>query len=128
MLLVVVLGAFGAHGLEGRIDPDRMEAFRTAVRYHAWHALGLFAVAACAARYPGRRIRWSGVLVVTGTILFSGSLYALAMTGWTGLGMVTPVGGLCWIVAWGLLALGVAAPGAGRPGSNRTSKSGEEGT
>ena len=104
--LAVVLGAFGAHALKSRIDPEMLSVYQTGVHYHLFHALGLFAVAFCASHLPhSRLIKWSGWLMFTGTVIFSGSLYVLSITGIRGWGMVTPVGGLTLIVSWVLLAL-----------------------
>ena len=102
--LAVVAGAFGAHGLRGRLSPDMMAVFETAARYHMYHALGLLAVAVVAGRLMGRGAVLSGWLFVAGTLLFSGSLYLLALGGPRWLGAVTPLGGLCFIVGWLALA------------------------
>lgn len=106
--LAVALGAFGAHGLKSRLTPELMVTWQTAVQYHFYHALGLFAVAGVAALLPASAaVKWSGWLMVAGILLFSGSLYALALTGVRGLGAITPLGGVAFIIAWVLL--GVAA-------------------
>ena len=110
--LVVMAGAFGSHALEGQLAPRLAAAFETGVRYQAWHTLALLAVLAWRATLPlpGQRLAmglWAG-----GMLLFSGSLYAMALTGLGGLGMITPVGGVLMIAGW--LALGacvVRAPG-----------------
>ena len=102
--LAVVAGAFGAHGLRGRLSPDMMAVFETAARYHMYHALGLLAVAVVAGRLTGRSAVLAGWLFVAGTLLFSGSLYLLALGGPRWLGAVTPLGGLCFIVGWLALA------------------------
>ena len=108
-LVAVLLGAFGAHALKGRLAGDAMALWRTAVEYHFWHALGLLAVGLVAAHLPGSALlRWSGWSMLGGIVLFSGSLYVLALTGARALGAVTPVGGLAFIVAWILLAAAVA--------------------
>ncbi len=98
--LAVAAGAFGAHGLKARLGPDLLAIFETGVRYHLVHALGLFVVAWVAARWPGRPAAAAGWLLVAGTLLFSGSLYALALTGVRGWGAVTPFGGLCFLAGW----------------------------
>lgn len=104
--LAVALGAFGAHALEGTLPAQLMETFGTAAQYHFYHALGLFAVAFVGSQLPNSpRIRWSGWLMVGGIVLFSGSLYALALTGRSGLGAITPLGGVCFLAAWALLVL-----------------------
>jgi uncharacterized membrane protein YgdD (TMEM256/DUF423 family) len=100
-------GAFGAHGLRGRLDPDLLQTFQTGVQYHVYHALGLFAIAWAATRWPGTAVSVSGWLVVAGVVLFSGSLYLLALTGQRWLGAITPLGGLAFLGGW--LALAWAA-------------------
>jgi uncharacterized membrane protein YgdD (TMEM256/DUF423 family) len=104
--LGVALGAFGAHALKARLAPDMLAVWETGVRYQIYHALALLAVAWALARWPGGAVQASGWLFVAGTLLFSGSLYALALTGVRGLGAVTPLGGAAWIVGWGCLAWG----------------------
>lgn len=102
----VALGAFGAHALKARLSPDMLAVWETGVRYQLVHALALLAVAWATTRWPGGAVQASGWLFVAGTLLFSGSLYALALTGVRGLGAVTPLGGAAWIVGWALLAWG----------------------
>lgn len=104
--LGVALGAFGAHALKARLSPDMLAVWETGVRYQLYHALGLLAVAWALTRWPGSAVQASGWLFVAGTLLFSGSLYALALSGVRGLGAVTPLGGVAWIVGWALLAWG----------------------
>jgi uncharacterized membrane protein YgdD (TMEM256/DUF423 family) len=99
----VALGAFAAHGLRGRLTPDVLSTFETGVRYHMFHALGLFAVAWAATRWPGGATTAAGWLFVAGTLIFSGSLYLLAITGVRWLGAITPLGGLCFLAGWLLL-------------------------
>jgi uncharacterized membrane protein YgdD (TMEM256/DUF423 family) len=113
--LGVALGAFGAHALKGRLAPEMLAVYETGVRYQLVHALALLAVAWAATRWPGPWVHASGWLFVAGTLLFSGSLYALALTGVRGLGAVTPFGGLAWLAGWACLAWGVwrSAPSAG---------------
>lgn len=110
--LGVVLGAFGAHGLRARVTPDMLAVFETGVRYHLIHALGLLAVAWAASRWPSAWVGAAGWLFVAGIVIFSGSLYLLVMTGTRWLGAVTPIGGLCLIAGWAVLAVGAlrAAP------------------
>ena len=104
----VVLGAFGAHALKDRLSPKMMSIYHTGNQYHLYHALGLMLVGVVALQVPESGLtQWSGWLMLTGTALFSGSLYLLAMTGKGWLGAVTPVGGLSLISAWILLAAGV---------------------
>ncbi len=105
--LGVILGAFGAHGLRARLSPEMLVVFETGVRYHLIHALGLLAVAWAASRWPGSYVSIAGYLFVAGIFIFSGSLYVLAVTGIRWLGAITPIGGVCLIVGWGLLAVGV---------------------
>ena len=102
--LAVVLGAFGAHGLKGRIDPELLVTFEIGVRYQMYHALALLAVAKT--RLAGARLQIaSGWMFVSGIALFSGSLYVLTLTGERWLGAITPLGGLALIVGWVCLAL-----------------------
>lgn len=105
--LAVALGAFAAHGLRSRISPEALQTFETGARYHMYHALALLAVAWAAARWPGGAVTAAGWLFVVGTLLFSGSLYLLAVTGVRVLGAITPFGGLAFILGW--LALAWAA-------------------
>jgi uncharacterized membrane protein YgdD (TMEM256/DUF423 family) len=105
--LAVALGAFAAHGLRSRISPEALQTFETGARYHIYHALALLAVAWAATRWPGGAVTAAGWLFVAGTLLFSGSLYLLAVTGMRVLGAITPFGGLAFILGW--LALAWAA-------------------
>ena len=107
-LAAVLLGAFGAHALKARLDADALALWHTAVEYHFWHALGLLAVGLVAAHLPGSvLLKWSGWAMLAGIVLFSGSLYLLALTGVRALGAVTPVGGVAFLAAWALLAAAV---------------------
>lgn len=100
-LLAVALGAFGAHALKNRIPAEMLAVWHTGVEYHFYHALGLLAVGIVAAQLPDSTLlKWSGWLMLAGILLFSGSLYALALTGQSWLGAVTPAGGLAFIAAW----------------------------
>jgi uncharacterized membrane protein YgdD (TMEM256/DUF423 family) len=101
--LAVALGAFGAHGLRGRLDADMLAVFETGVRYQMYHALALLAVAWAVARWPESNAEIAGWLYVAGIVLFSGSLYALALSGVRMLGAVTPLGGLAFLGGWALL-------------------------
>jgi uncharacterized membrane protein YgdD (TMEM256/DUF423 family) len=104
--LAVALGAFGAHGLKGRIDPDLMAVYHTGVLYHMMHALGLILLGMVMELRGAQRLyRWSAVSMLTGTILFSGSLYLLAITGTRWLGAITPLGGVLFLLAWSLFAI-----------------------
>jgi len=100
MALGVAAGAFGAHGLEGRVDADLIEVWKTGARYHLIHGLALcgLGVLPNAPWLPG----W---LFLTGTVVFAGSLYALTLTGVRWLGAITPIGGLCFIAGWIALAV-----------------------
>jgi uncharacterized membrane protein YgdD (TMEM256/DUF423 family) len=103
----VAVGAFGAHGLRGRLTPADLEIFETGVRYHMYHALGLFAVAWVASRWPSGTANWAGWLLIVGIVVFSGSLYTLVLTGQRWLGAVTPIGGVALIAGWAALAWAV---------------------
>lgn len=102
--LAVALGAFGAHALKARLSPDMLAAFEVGVRYQMVHALALLAVGWACTRWAGPALTTSGWLFVAGTVVFSGSLYALALSGTRWLGAVTPIGGVAWLAAWLLLA------------------------
>ena len=107
--LAVLLGAFGAHGLKARLAPDMMAVYQTAVQYHMWHALGLALISVVALHYPDRSaLRLASYLMLAGMIIFSGSLYLLAVTNLKMLGAITPVGGLLLITAWLVFAWGIA--------------------
>jgi uncharacterized membrane protein YgdD (TMEM256/DUF423 family) len=109
MFLAVALGAFGAHALKGRLAPDMTGVWQTAVQYHAWHALALFGLGLLMLHFPERAgLGLAGWLFVTGIVLFSGSLYALALTGARGLGAATPFGGVAFLAGWALLAWALA--------------------
>jgi uncharacterized membrane protein YgdD (TMEM256/DUF423 family) len=101
--LGVALGAFGAHALRNRLSPAMLETWNTAVLYHLLHAVALLALGLYA-RSSGADIRTGGWLLGAGILLFSGSLYALALTGIKPLGAITPVGGLLFLAGWAWLA------------------------
>ena len=103
-LLAVGLGAFGAHGLEGRLSPGDLATFETGVRYQMYHALALILLAVASAGVPGFRTRLAGWAFLVGTGVFSGSLYVLVLTGQRWLGAVTPMGGVAFLVGWGAFA------------------------
>ena len=105
--VAVAAGAFGAHLLRSRLTPDALGTFETGARYQMYHALALFAVAWATTRWPAPPVRAAGWLFVVGTVLFSGSLYLLALSGVRWWGAVTPLGGLCFLAGWALLAVGV---------------------
>ena len=100
----VALGAFGAHGLRGTLSPADMATFETGVRYQLVHALGLLAAAWAATRWPSGTVQVAGWLFVAGIVVFSGSLYTLVLSGQRWLGAVTPLGGVCFLAGWALLA------------------------
>lgn len=102
--IAVAAGAFGAHGLRARLDPDLLAVFETAARYQMYHALALLAVGWAAARWPGGSAGAAGWLFVAGTVLFSGSLYVLTLTGVRWLGAITPLGGVAFLAGWAALA------------------------
>jgi uncharacterized membrane protein YgdD (TMEM256/DUF423 family) len=106
MALAVGLGAFGAHGLRATLDAGMLAAWHTGVQYHAYHALGLLALAALYPRLPEGSARASGLLMLAGILLFSGSLYLMALSGLRWLGAVTPFGGTAFIIAWLIVAWG----------------------
>jgi uncharacterized membrane protein YgdD (TMEM256/DUF423 family) len=104
MLLGVVLGAFGAHGLKSRLSPESLQIWQTAVLYHFIHAGALF-VCSWALTQGHARAGNAAIVFTVGILLFSGSLYALSLSGTKGLGAVTPLGGLAFIIGWLLLAI-----------------------
>jgi uncharacterized membrane protein YgdD (TMEM256/DUF423 family) len=104
-LISVAAGAFGAHALRARLDPAALAVFETGARYQMYHALGLLAVAWVASRWPGPWAGRAGWLFVAGTVLFSGSLYVLALSGIRWLGAITPLGGVAFLLGWLCLAL-----------------------
>jgi uncharacterized membrane protein YgdD (TMEM256/DUF423 family) len=103
-LLGVALGAFGAHALRDRLAPDLLAIYETGVRYHFYHALALLAAAYAAGRWPDGSAALAGWLFAAGLVLFSGSLYVLAVTGVRWLGAITPLGGVAFIAGWAVLA------------------------
>ncbi len=104
--LGVLIGAFGAHGLRDRVTVDMLAVFETGVRYHLIHGLAVLAVAWAASRWPGAWIGAAGWLFVAGIVVFSGSLYILAISGARWWGAVTPIGGVCFLAGWAALAVG----------------------
>jgi uncharacterized membrane protein YgdD (TMEM256/DUF423 family) len=106
--LAVLLGAFGAHGLKAKLAPEMLAVYQTAVQYHMWHALGLGIVALTTLHWPRLNgLQWTAGLMIAGMVLFSGSLYALALTNIKILGVITPFGGLAFILAWTVFAVAV---------------------
>jgi uncharacterized membrane protein YgdD (TMEM256/DUF423 family) len=107
--LVVMLGAFGAHGLKAKLTAEMLAVYQTGVHYHLFHALGLLAVGLVATQIADSVwLKWSGWLMLAGIILFSGSLYVLSVSGMRWLGMVTPFGGAAFIAAWIVFVIAVA--------------------
>jgi len=106
--LVVMLGAFGAHGLKARLTAEMLAVYQTGVHYHLFHALGLLAVGLVASQIADSVwLKWSGWLMLAGIIIFSGSLYVLSVSGLRWLGAVTPFGGFSFIVAWVLFVVAI---------------------
>ena len=110
MLVAVLLGAFGAHALKARLVPEMLAVYQTGVQYHLIHALGLMVIGAIqntgANNHHGSQLlKLAAILIAAGIVLFSGSLYVLAITGVTMFGAITPLGGLCFLAGWALVAL-----------------------
>jgi uncharacterized membrane protein YgdD (TMEM256/DUF423 family) len=103
--LSVAFGAFATHGLRARLSVDALTVFETGARYQMYHALALFAVAYAAQRWGGGMSSLAGGLFVAGIVLFSGSLYGLAISGTRTLGLITPLGGLAFLAGWAVLAV-----------------------
>lgn len=104
--LGVVFGAFGAHGLKTMIAPEMLAVYKTGVEYQMWHAFGLIAIALMQHRdAQSRLLKWAGAMMFLGIILFSGSLYALAILNTPALGAITPLGGVSFLIAWSLLII-----------------------
>lgn len=108
--LAVMAGAFGAHALENMLTAERLMTFETAVRYQMYHAFALILIGWISRRRKGAILKWAGYLFLGGILLFCGSLYALVLTEVLWLGMVTPLGGVAFIVGWLLFARGAAQP------------------
>ncbi|WP_068785303.1 DUF423 domain-containing protein [Paenibacillus phocaensis] len=101
MFLAVALGAFGAHALKNRLTEDRQKTYQTGVQYHIAHGLGLILLGLAAAQFENEtQILLAGWFLVAGILLFSGSLYALSLTGIRKLGAITPLGGVCFLAGW----------------------------
>jgi len=108
MLLAVAIGAFGAHGLKDKLSSlGTAETFETAVKYHFYHALGLFVIAWASSQWQSINFNSITYLFIGGIFIFSGSLYILSVTGIKWLGAITPIGGLLFIISWGLMAFKV---------------------
>jgi len=103
--LAVSLGAFAAHGLKSMLGPDLLATFQTGVQYHMYHALAMLAVGVLVAQFPAQTgLRVAGYLFMAGILLFSGSLYVLALSGIRWLGAITPIGGVAFLAGWATLA------------------------
>ena len=103
-LIAVAMGAFAAHGLKDRLPAEALDWVRTASTYEMWHALALVGVALLAGGGAGKALTLAGWGFLAGCLLFSGSLYLLALTGWQGFAFVTPVGGIAFLIGWAALA------------------------
>jgi len=101
----VAAGAFGAHGLKNILSPQMLEVYHTAVDYHMWHAIGLLIIGLLQQHKPSSLLSKSAYFMLTGISLFSGSLYAMSLSGYKMLGIITPIGGICLLIAWALLAM-----------------------
>ena len=107
MALGVLLGAFGAHALKSSLSPEMLAVYKTGVEYQFYHALGLLLIGLIGFRIESKWLRWSGILLIFGIIIFSGSLYALSISGIKILGAITPIGGLAFVAGWICLAIGL---------------------
>ena len=104
--LAVALGAFGAHALEAILSERGLtDTWETANHYHFYHSLALLAIAWLASRYPAKAWQWIGLCFLTGILFFSGSLYAMGLSGVRVLGAITPIGGVFFLIGWAWLAL-----------------------
>jgi uncharacterized membrane protein YgdD (TMEM256/DUF423 family) len=105
-MLSVLIGAFGAHALRGRMTPDLLAVYHTGTQYQFYHSLGVLLIALLIAHFPERsEFVWAGWLMLAGIVLFSGSLYILSLTGISIFGAITPIGGVAFIAAWAILAV-----------------------
>jgi len=103
--VAVSLGAFAAHGLKSMLGPDLLATFQTGVQYHMYHALAMLAVGVLVAQFPAQTgLRVAGYLFMAGILIFSGSLYVLALSGIRWLGAITPIGGVAFLAGWATLA------------------------
>ena len=106
-MLSVVLGAFAAHGIKGKISTDMMAVFQTGVQYQFYHALALILIGLLMKQMPSPLLLWSAGLIAVGIVFFSGSLYMLALTGNKVFGPITPLGGLFFIIGWVLMFVSI---------------------
>ena len=107
MALAVLFGAFGAHALKTELSSEMMQVYKTGVEYQFYHALGLLLIGLIGFQINSKWLRWSGFLIVAGIILFSGSLYALSISGIKIFGAITPIGGLSFVAGWACLAAAI---------------------
>lgn len=107
LTLAVVVGAFGAHGLKSHLSTEMLATWKTGVEYHFYHALGLLLIGFLAYAVPEIQLKWSAIFLSVGILLFSGSLYVLALSGIKWLGAITPIGGICFIAGWVMLFIEV---------------------
>lgn len=107
MALSVLMGAFGAHALKTRLSPEMLAVYKTAVEYQFYHSLGLLLIGLIGFRIESKWLNWSGILLIGGIILFSGSLYILSISGIKVLGTITPIGGLAFVAGWICLSIGI---------------------
>lgn len=107
MALAVLLGAFGAHALKKVLAPDMLVIYKTGVEYQFYHALGLLLIGLIGFHIQSKYLRWSGLLISIGIIIFSGSLYVLTLSGIKALGAITPIGGLSFVAGWIFLAIAI---------------------
>lgn len=105
--LGVALGAFGTHALRDRLSAKMLDTWHTAVQYHVIHALGLVLIGLLCAHTSSKQVRTAGWLMAAGIAIFAGTLYGYALTGATALAMITPLGGVCFILAWLLASIGI---------------------
>lgn len=105
--LAVALGAFGAHGLKDKLEPKYLDIWQTGVHYQMFHAVGILVVGLLLSKVAAStQFNWSGWLMLTGIVLFSGSLYVLSLTKVGVLGAITPLGGVCFLAAWVMMIIG----------------------
>ncbi|RUT33539.1 DUF423 domain-containing protein [Paenibacillus zeisoli] len=108
MFLAVALGAFGAHALKAKLSEDMMKVYQTGIQYHLIHGIGLLLLGVLAGQMNGSsQVILAGWFLFAGIILFSGSLYALSLSGIRKLGAITPLGGLAWLAGWAILIAAV---------------------
>src|SRR5690606_21223138 len=107
LAVAVAIGAFGAHGLKAHLSNEMLQTYKTGVEYHFYHALGLLFIGVLSISYPSSLLNWSAILLVIGIVLFSGSLYVMAISGIKWIGAITPLGGLSFIAGWIFLLVAV---------------------